>query len=131
MRNKKLRLLLLTMWITAWPCLAEDAAVVLARMLAGKGVLTRPEMLAIESGSEDARVGMLGALLVNRGILAPQEVAALGSPERSETAVRFVPAVYEPAAPVQASAQGATTAPKPPASAPPPVTAASKFPVSI
>jgi hypothetical protein len=112
---------------------AADPATVLARLLTEKGAITAEELSSVESASQENRVALLAAILERKGVLTSVEVARF-APDMNDrpvsAQVRFVPAVQQTLAPVQTpnspQASGGTVA------APaPPVTAQSKFPVTI
>ncbi len=99
--------------------LAQDSADVLARILAEKGTITRSELAQVEAAAPTDRVAVLASLLRAKGVLTEAEMAKIS------------PRTDAPA-PVQAAVQPAQppTAPRV-STEPPPVTADSKFPVSI
>jgi hypothetical protein len=114
--------------------LAADSATVLARILAGKGAITAEELAKVESASSDRRVDVLAALLEQKGLLSGKELALVRGDGDSMTVARFEPAVYTPPmvtpTVVAPPAQPRTEAPAATATTPP-VTAQSKFPVTI
>lgn len=100
---------------------AEDSARVLAQILAGKGLISSAEMARVENAAPEEAVRLLAAMLREKGLLTTAEMARFDrSPEP-----RLVPAVLTQAAPAPKP-----QAPKSAAEAPP-VTAQSKFPVTI
>jgi hypothetical protein len=75
----KTAILLFAVSILAW---ADDNASVLARILAEKGTISAAELAQVESVAPGDRLQMLTALLENRGLLTPAEVARVnGQPE--------------------------------------------------
>ncbi len=109
--------------------LAEDSATALARILAGKGVISNSELATVEAAAMDRRVDVLASLLEQKGVLSKAEVAQL----------TYRPAAAGSSQTQLASAKEALAAEKGPLpaqaptheSAAPPVTTQSKFPVTI
>jgi len=117
---------------------AEDAARQLARILAGKGVLTNEEFAAIERAGGDDAVRLLSSALYQKGILTQSEMARVYGPVSGPSdEVRFVPAVASTAVVSTAAAPSSTHTAQAPATTTagttqiPEVTAASHFPVQI
>src|SRR5437588_227823 len=82
------------------PLAAEDAAVALARVLAGKGTITSAEFAAVESAAANDRTAALAAILQRKGVLSTAEAAQFGP----------APSVVASAATAPASAPAARTA---------------------
>lgn len=104
----------------------QDGATILARILAGKGTLSNAELERVAQAAPAERVGTLAALLKDKGLLTDADLAQLSSP------------VSQPSTGVEAAAPGTTQHARParPAgpstdTSAPPVTAESRFPVSI
>src|SRR5258708_5076299 len=116
--------------------LADDSARVLARILAGKGAITAGELAKVESASWDQRVDVLAALLEQKGLLSGKELALVAGDGERTAVAGFEPAVSTPP-PAVFTPPVATLPAQPRTEAPaatvttPPVTAQSKFPVTI
>ncbi len=78
----------------------QDAASVLAQILAQKGVLSTPELARIQSAAATERVQLLASILRDKGILDSQDLARLS-----------VPPASGPTAPSQPTAQLAAAGP--------------------
>ena len=116
----------------------EDSALDLARILSDKGVITTSDLAALESAASADRVRLLASLLTGKGVLTDAEAASISkSPPDQIQVARLVPAVATTTlAAVPPSATAATAPPQAPARGPetnaaPPVTAQSKFPVTV
>ena len=107
--------------LCAWVAPAEDSARVLARILAEKGVIGSAELARVDAAAPEEAVRLLAAMLREKGLLTATEMARLDGASEP----RVIPAVLTQAAPASKP-----LAPKPAAEAPP-VTAQSKFPVTI
>ena len=117
----------LCLWL-AGVAFAGDSAMVLARVLAGKGVITPVELSQIEQSSVENRVAVLADILERKGLLTGTEVAAVRGETATGAAAQLQPAVYrpDPVLPAQPATQGpqaTVTAPS--------VASQSKFPVTI
>ena len=113
---------------------AQESARQLARVLAGKGLISPYELAAVEHAEAEEAVRMLSALLYEKGILTRPEVAKIGGTMQPQSAeVRLAPAAWTAAATAVPSAQAPKPAPTPgpKASSVGEVTSASKFPVQI
>lgn len=97
---------------------AQDSATALARLLADKGVISRTDLAGIESAASDERVRILASLLGAKGLLTTSEVARLADGPAHPSAA---PPVAQ-AAPKKGPEASSTT---------PPVTAQSKFPITV
>jgi hypothetical protein len=117
------------------PTFAQDSVGELARILRDKGVITSSELTAVESSAGQERVRLLASLLEAKGVLTAAEVARLQMNSTSQVQMEsasVVPAVYTP--PLSANATVEPQAPpKGPetATAAPPVTSQSRFPVTV
>jgi hypothetical protein len=109
---------------------AEDAASVLARILAGRGTITSSELARVESVDVRERVNVLASLLQQKGVLTPGDVAMVEQAPSSQTAtapVRLIPAVMANGAPQTQP----IAAPRPGSEVSPAVTSQSKLPVTV
>ena len=117
------------------PVFAQDSVGELARILRDKGVITSSELTAVESSPGQERVRLLASLLEAKGVLTSVEVARLqmNSTNQVQTeSASVVPAVYTP--PPIANASAEPQAPpngRETATAAPPVTSQSRFPVTV
>src|SRR5579859_5397200 len=81
------------------PCLAEDSAGRLARILADKGVIAPSDLEMVRAADPETRVQLLASILEGKGVLSRAEVAGLmPAPAWSDPPVsaRLIPAVYNP-----------------------------------
>src|SRR5437879_9745420 len=85
-------------------CFAQDSAGLLARILAGKGVISAGELARVEAASPESRVQMLVGLLEEKGVLTRAELAKL-MPSNEPS---FALAIYHPP-PTQALATSTQT----------------------
>ncbi len=96
---------------------AEDSATVLAKILAEKGTITSAELSRVESAESTDRVNILASILSDKGVITANDVARLSRSSTAETALAK-PQPKAPAAPKVAAEI-------------PPVTSASKLPVTV
>ncbi|HYT91289.1 MAG TPA: hypothetical protein VEL76_21430, partial [Gemmataceae bacterium] len=106
------------------PVYAQGPAAQLARILAGKGVLTSQELEQVERADSTESVRLLASMLYQKGVLTDSELARM-NPGGAATmdGVRVIPAVMAQAMPVAQT-------PKP-QEAPPPVSSAARFPLQV
>jgi hypothetical protein len=97
----------------------DDAAIRLARILAGKGTISAADLTAIEAAPLDRRVAELAAVLEKKGVLNRNDVAQLSLPVAPQAVVATGPGT---------SAQR-TAAPPPPSK--PEVTTATHTPITF
>lgn len=125
----------LVFFVLWMPTFAQDSVGELARILRDKGVITSSELTAVESSPGQERVRLLASLLEAKGVLTSVEVARLqmNSTNQVQTeSASVVPAVYTP--PPIANASAEPQAPpngRETATAAPPVTSQSRFPVTV
>ena len=124
-------LLFVVLWM---PTFAQDSVGELARILRDKGVITSSELTAVESSTGQERVRLLASLLEAKGVLTSAEVANLQMNPTNQVqmeSAKVVPAVYTP--PPSPNATLEPQAPRGPetATAAPPVTSQSRFPVTV
>jgi hypothetical protein len=102
---------------------AQGPAAQLARILAGKGVLTNEEMEKVERADSAESVRLLASILYQKGALTESEWARVNPGDAAMDGVRAVPAALTQMKP----------AAQPPRAqeAPPPVSSAARFPVQI
>ena len=94
--------------VLVWSCQAEDSGGILARILAGKGVINAAELARVEATPAENRVQLLASLLEEKGVLTRAEVAKLTPSQDGKPAEQ---------------AGGAQAAP--------PVTTEKKFPLTV
>src|SRR5258706_10950775 len=91
--------------VLAVPCLAQDSAPTLARILADKGVIDPAELARIEAASPEARVQLLAGLLEKKGVLTQAELAKVTPSAQPPTGST----PYQAAASTQATGPAAQT----------------------
>src|SRR5438309_7411082 len=107
----------------AGSCPTQGSSSMLARILAGKGVIDSAELARVEAASPESRVQVLASLLEEKGVLTRAELAKLTPPAEPAAvlATYQTPAPAQPMKPAeQAGAQAA-----------PPVTGEKKFPITV
>jgi hypothetical protein len=108
------------------PTEAEDSAGKLARILADKGILAPSDLELVRAADPETRVQLLASILEGKGVLSRAEVAKLAPLSDGPAPAGLMPAAYKPEAAPQVAG-----GPKPAAETAPPVTAQSRFPVTI
>lgn len=123
MQNRIIGLLFLSLFLITEPqAYSSDSAQILADILASKGVITALERDDVERAEPDGAARMLADLLLKKGLLTQAEVNRL---QNSGGTGPFVQASMTVPLPQSSSLKAQQDAPAPP------LTAQSKFPVSV
>ncbi len=120
--------------VTCLSVSAQDSATELARILAGKGMLTSEELAQVERANSAESVRLLASMLYQKGLLTQSEMARLDPAQALPGGARIVPAVTtastaSPVPPPQAQPAKPTQPAKPQEA--PPTTSVARFPLQL